>query len=126
MKITLLSVGNTNEEYLKNGIDIYAKRLKHYIPFNIEIIKDIKVKKAIDKETLKIKEGEQILKNIKAGEQLILLDETGKEFTSRKFAEFVEKKMYSTNQRLIFVVGGAYGFSPKFTKEQHTKSHSLK
>ncbi|MDD2797455.1 MAG: 23S rRNA (pseudouridine(1915)-N(3))-methyltransferase RlmH [Bacteroidales bacterium] len=113
MKITLLVVGKTSEQYFIDAIDEYKNRLKHYIPFELEVIPELKNTKSLSEAQQKEKEGELILKQVQAGDYLVLLDERGKEYSSMKFAEFIEKKTHSVSRRLIFVVGGPYGFSDK-------------
>lgn len=110
MKVKLIWVGKTHDDYLKKGIEVYNKRLQHYVKFEIVEINDIKNAKNYSKEQIKQKEGELILKHSK-GEHIVLLDENGKEFKSRGFSEFFQKKMNSGIKCLTFVIGGAYGFS---------------
>ena len=111
MKIKLLIIGKTNEKYLAEGISVYASRLSHYLPFEIEIIPETKGKQDISVQ--KEKEGEQILKRIKQGEHLVLLDEKGKMMTSVQFSNYIGQKMNTGNKALVFVIGGAFGFSEK-------------
>ena len=111
MKAELWVIGNTSFPYLKQGTDIYEKRLKHYLPFEYNIIADIKNAKNLSKEQLKNKEGAQILKKMDKGDFLILLDERGKDYTSVKFASYIDNLLQQSSKRLIFVIGGAYGFS---------------
>lgn len=113
MKITLLVVGKTSERYFTDAIDEYRNRLKHYIPFDLEVIPELKNNKNLTESQQKEKEGELILKQLQSGDYLVLLDEGGKEYSSMKFAEYLEKKMHTVSKRLIFVVGGPYGFSAK-------------
>ena len=82
MKITLLTVGKTDKDWVRQGIEIYVSRLKHYIPFAIVEIPELKNVSALTKDQIKVREGELILKNIKQTDDLILLDERGKEYTS--------------------------------------------
>lgn len=111
MKICLLVIGKTDVDYFINAIGEYENRLKHYIPFEIQVIPDLKNTKNLTIDQQKDKEGELILKNMQPGDYLVLLDEHGKEFTSVQFASYIEKKTHIVNKRLIFVVGGPYGFS---------------
>lgn len=111
MKITLLTIGRTEEKYLIEGIEIYLKRLKHYLPFRIIEIPELKNTKSLSNEQQKSKEAELIFKHIQSTDQLVLLDENGKELSSRNFSVYLSKKMLSGLQHLIFVVGGPYGFS---------------
>ncbi|MDD6209697.1 MAG: 23S rRNA (pseudouridine(1915)-N(3))-methyltransferase RlmH [Bacteroidales bacterium] len=111
MKIVLVVVGKTDAEYIRDAVAVYEKRLLHYIPYEMEVIPDIKNTKNLTEEQQKEKEGEQISKIIQSGDYVVLLDEKGKEFTSLKFAEYIEKKMHTVPRRLVFVIGGPYGFS---------------
>lgn len=111
MEIVFLTVGKTTEKYLLQGVEEYEKRLKKYIRFKRVELPEIKRSKGLSEAELKKKEGEDILTHLKGGDYLILLDENGKEFTSEKFAGHIQKKMNSGFKRLIFVVGGPYGFS---------------
>jgi 23S rRNA (pseudouridine1915-N3)-methyltransferase len=111
MKIILLTIGKTNKLSFKNAISEYQKRLKFYIPFEIEEIPDLKNTRNLSIETQKRKEGELILKKLQDGDVVFLLDDKGVQYSSTMFASFIEKKMTSGNKRLVFVVGGAYGFS---------------
>lgn len=111
MKIELMVVGKTTAGYLKEGIDNYAKRITHYVPFSITCLNDIKTSKAMTEDRQKELEGAMVLSQLQAGDFLVLLDERGKEFTSREFASFVDRKMVTVPHRLIFLVGGPYGFS---------------
>lgn len=113
MKISLLVIGKTDNKIFIDGINEYTKRLVHYIPFSLDVIPDIKNTKNMTEEQQKEKEGELILKNMQPGDYLVLLDDKGKEFTSVKFADYIEKKTHTVSKRLIFVVGGPYGFSQK-------------
>ncbi len=111
MKITLLTVGKTDKDWVKQGMDIYVSRLKHYIPFSITEIPELKNVSALSKEQIKTKEGELILKNIKSADNLVLLDERGKEYSSTEFAKVLQDKINYEGKDIVFVIGGAYGFS---------------
>ena len=113
MKILLLVTGKTNQAFVQAGINEFCSRLKHYIPFEIEVIPDLKNTKNLSFEQQKERESELILKQIQSGDYVVLLDEHGTEFTSLKFAEYLEKKKQTVAKRLVFIIGGAYGFSPK-------------
>lgn len=110
VKLTLLCIGKTDEPYLQTGIDKYLKRLPFYVDFKLHVIPDIKKHKGMSMDLQKKKEGELLLKNINPADQVILLDEKGKEFTSVQFSAFLEKKMIGSVQHLIFIIGGPYGF----------------
>jgi len=111
MKIVLLIVGKTSKQYLIDGISEYQKRLQHYIGFEILEIPNIKKAKNISNVELIKKEGESILNTLHSSDYLVLLDEKGKGFTSLKFSQKLQGWMLSGKKRLVFVVGGAYGFS---------------
>lgn len=110
MKITLLVVGKTTDTHIELLIQEYQKRLAHYIPFNIQVIPELKNTKALTLEQQKQTEGELILRTINSSTDLVLLDEHGKEFRSIEFADYLQKKM-SSGRDVVFVVGGPYGFS---------------
>lgn len=111
MKITLLLVGKTRSAYIEDGIRLYLSRLTHYVPFEIKILQDAKLPKGADSERQKTVEGENFLKEFTGRDTVILLDERGKEYTSREFSVFIDRMMSTVRDRLIFVVGGPYGFS---------------
>ena len=111
MKIALIVIGKTDAGYFVEAINEYKNRLIHYIPFEMEVIPDIKNAKNLSESQQKEKEGELILKTLQSGDYLVLLDEKGKEFTSMQFSAYIEKKMHTVPKRLVFVVGGPYGFS---------------
>ena len=111
MKITLILVGKTNDRLYAEGIDDYAKRINHYMPFNIKVIPDIKNSKSLNEEQQKTKEGELILKAIKPSDDVILLDEHGKEYSSVEWARALERRISNSGRDMVFVIGGAYGFS---------------
>jgi len=111
MKIAFWYIGKTTPEYLRDGIAIFEKRLKRYLPFETLLIPDLKKTKNLSPREFKEKEGKVLLSKINPGDFLILLDENGKQFSSKGFASFIEKKMTQSHRRIIFQVGGAYGFS---------------
>lgn len=111
MKITLLAIGKTDSKQLHDLIEDYKKRLGHYVRFSLEIIPDPKQTKNLSETLQKQAEGEEILKRLITADQVILLDEKGKMNTSEQFAGFLQKKMNSGLKRLVFVIGGPYGFS---------------
>ncbi len=121
MKITLLTIGKTEDKYLSDGIDIYLKRLKHYIPFKIVEIPELKGTKNLSRDQQKTKEAELIFKNINTTDHVILLDENGEELSSKQFSAFLNKKMVGGQQHLVFIVGGPYGFSDDMYKRSNQK-----
>ena len=111
MKIVLLVVGKTDPGSWNNALDDYMGRLKHYIPFETEAIPDVKKTKNMTESQQKEQEGLLIIKSLQTGDYCVLLDEHGKEFTSIQFASYIDKKMQTVPKRLVFVIGGPYGFS---------------
>jgi 23S rRNA (pseudouridine1915-N3)-methyltransferase len=110
MKITLLTIGKTEDKYLREGIEKYLKRLVHYTSFNILELPELKNTKSLTEELQKSKEAELIFKQITSADHIILMDEKGEEYSSVKFAEFLNKKAVSNVQHLVFIIGGPYGF----------------
>lgn len=121
MKITLLTIGKTEDKYLSEGIEIYLKRLKHYVPFRIQEIPELKNTKSLSREQQKAKEAELIFKNINSTDHVILLDENGQELSSKQFSVFLNKKMVGGQQHLVFIVGGPYGFSEDVYQRSNEK-----
>lgn len=121
MKAILLVIGKTDDAYLLEGIDKYTARINKYIPFEMAVIPDIKNAKNMSADQQKEKEGELILKKIQPGDVLFLLDEGGKEMSSVKFAAWINNQLISGKKRMVFVVGGPYGFSPEVYKQAHGK-----
>ena len=111
MNIVLLTVGRTDDKWVKEGLDLYASRLVHYVPFSVNEIPELKKVSALTKQQIKEKEGELILKQLSPSDVLILLDEHGREFRSLEFADYVQRQLSSGARNLVFVIGGAYGFS---------------
>lgn len=111
MKVALILVGKTANRHFVELIDEYAGRVKHYIGFDIITIPELKNTKNLSTEQQKQQEGELILKQLQAGDQIVLLDEHGKELRSVEFSTYMEQKMQTVNKRLVFVIGGPYGFS---------------
>ena len=124
MKISLVVIGKTNGKFLIDGINEYTKRLSFYIPFNIVYLPDIKNNKKLSFEQQKTQEGAILLGEIDKSDYVVLLDEHGKEFTSIEFSRYIEKKMTTVSKRLVFVVGGPYGFSNE-VKERANEKISL-
>ena len=121
MKITLLTVGKTDRDWVKQGLDIYVSRLKHYIPFAITEIPELKNVSALTKEQIKVREGELILKNIRTDDDVILLDERGKEYSSVELAETIRNKISYIGKDIVFVIGGAYGCSEAVYRRANSK-----
>lgn len=113
MKITLLVVGKTTDKHFQAGIDDYTARIAHYAPFSLEVIPELKATKAMSQAEQKEREGRLILEALQPGDYVVLLDERGKEHRSMEFAQWMQKRMLAGTKRLVFVVGGPYGFSPQ-------------
>ncbi len=109
MKVTLLVIGKTDTDYLRSGIDIYCKRLSHYCSFSLDIVQDVKNAGNLSKTDLIERESELILKRIDSRDYLILLDERGKSMSSKKLAEFFQKHAVNSPERVVFLIGGAFG-----------------
>ena len=121
MNIKLIVIGKTKSKFLLDGENEYQKRLRHYCKFSELIIPDIKNGGKLSKKELKEKEGNLILASIKNSDYVILLDDKGLELSSIGFSEFLNKKMVSSTNELVFVVGGAFGFSENVYKRANTK-----
>ena len=113
MKITFLWIGKTTEPWLREGIDIYIGRLKHYVPLSVEIIPAPKSMPKQDKEKQKETEGDILLSKIAPTDEVWLLDERGITYSSEELAGFLQKKMSASVKNLVVVVGGPFGFSEK-------------
>lgn len=110
MKTELILVGKTNDKLYAHAIDDYRERIGHYMPFHVTVIPELKNTKSMTEQQQKEKEGELLLQKIQATDTVVLLDEHGKELRSMEFAGWMERKQ-SSARRLVFVVGGPYGFS---------------
>ena len=111
MKIKLIVIGKTDEKYLSTGIKKYTDRILHYLPFEYQIIPEIKKTRKLSENQQKEKEGKLLISSFKPGDEVILLDEGGTLSDSVEFARFLEKKMIKGTRNLVFVIGGPYGFS---------------
>ena len=121
MKITLISIGKTDNQHLEVLINDYIKRLGFYVSFTFIVIPDIKKAKNLSEVQQKKAEGTEILKRIISSDTLILLDENGKSLNSIGFSEFLQKKMNSGLKKLVFCIGGPYGFSEDMYERAHGK-----
>ncbi|MBO7141034.1 MAG: 23S rRNA (pseudouridine(1915)-N(3))-methyltransferase RlmH [Prevotella sp.] len=111
MKTELILVGKTTDKHFVALIDEYVKRVGHYMPFTLTVIPELKATRSLTEEQQRQAEGEQILKLLQPGDTVVLLDEHGQELRSVELARWVEQKR-QTARRLVFVIGGPYGFSP--------------
>lgn len=107
MNIKLIAVGKTDQAALQALINEYQKRLSHYVPFDLQVIADVKNSKSLSEEQQKVKEGELILKSVASTDYLVLLDERGKEYTSVEFSAYIQKVMLSGSKQMTFVIEGA-------------------
>lgn len=113
MKIKLVTVGKTDMPWVREGLEMYRSRLEHYVPFTITEIPELKGAASLSAQQIKEKEGEKILAVLKESDYVILLDEHGQKYRSTAFAAFLEKRMAAGGKDIVFVIGGAYGFSQK-------------
>lgn len=133
MKVALVLVGKTVNKHFIDLIDEYAGRVKHYIGFDIITIPELRNTKNLSAEQQKQQEGELILKQLQPGDHVVLLDEHGKEYRSIEFSKYMEHKMLTVSKRLVFIIGGPYGFSPdvydkaneKLSLSKMTFSHQM-
>ncbi|MBQ7156831.1 MAG: 23S rRNA (pseudouridine(1915)-N(3))-methyltransferase RlmH [Bacteroidaceae bacterium] len=133
MKISLILVGKTVNKEFVTLIDEYVGRVKHYVVFDVVTIPELKNTKSLTAEQQKQAEGELILRQLQGGDHVVLLDEHGKEFRSIEFSDWMAKKMNTVNKRLVFIIGGPYGFSPavydaaneKISLSKMTFSHQM-
>ncbi len=121
MKITLILVGKTTDKPVEVGMDKYSKRIQRYLPFQLEVIPALKNAKKMSEAEIKQKEGDLILNKISTSDHIVLLDEKGKEYTSVLFSSFIKKKMIHGMKSLVFIIGGAYGFSDAVYSRAHSK-----
>ena len=113
MEVKLITVGKTDVPWVKEGLDLYVSRLRHYVPFSLAEIPQLKNVSAFSQEQIKEKEGELILKQVAPGYTFILLDERGKQYRSVEWSDWIQRQHSKGGKGLVFVVGGAYGFSQK-------------
>ncbi|MBQ5622197.1 MAG: 23S rRNA (pseudouridine(1915)-N(3))-methyltransferase RlmH [Bacteroidaceae bacterium] len=111
MKGVLIVVGKTTDKRFEAITQEYIERIRHYIPFTVEVIPELKNTKGLSQDEQKKREGELIQKNLQPGDYVVLLDEHGSERSSMDFASWIQKKMAAGPKRLVFIVGGPYGFS---------------
>jgi 23S rRNA (pseudouridine1915-N3)-methyltransferase len=112
MNLSLLTVGKTDIKWVKEGLDLYVSRLRHYVPFTLTEIPELKKVSALSEAQIKEKEGELILKQLGPSDVLVLLDEKGNTYRSVDFARWLQGQLNQGGRNLVFVIGGAYGFSP--------------
>lgn len=133
MKIALLQTGKTTEKYIAEGVDNYCARIRRYSGFEIITLPEIKNTRNMSLNEMKEKEGRKIIQSLAKDDYIVLLDEKGKEFRSIEFAEWIERKLMSQIKRILFISGGAWGFSEevykladmKLSLSQMTLSHQM-
>ena len=133
MHLTLLTVGRTDIPWVREGLDMYVSRIGHYVPFELREIPELKGVAALTRGQIKEREGELILKQLRPADEVILLDEHGREYRSLEFADWLGRRMAGSGRDLVFVIGGAYGFSDavyaraagKVSLSKMTYSHQL-
>lgn len=121
MKITLLSVGKTDKDSLSTLIKEYEKRINRYTAFETVVVPDIKSSKKLPEKDQKTLEGNNILKALQPTDYVVLLDDKGTQYSSTEFADFIEKKSHSVSKRMVFVIGGPYGFSDEVYSRANEK-----
>jgi len=121
MKISLVVVGKTDQKYVKEGFEVFYKRVSRYVPIEYIELADVKNAASLSRELLKQKEGELILAKAAGADFLVLLDENGRELSSVEFAHFLEDRMNQSVRNLMFVIGGAYGFSEAVYEQARAK-----
>ena len=118
MKLTIIWVGKTSTDYINQAIDTYIQRIGHYMPIEVVEVPDVKNAKNMDIAQLRQKEGELIVKQLRTDDYVVFLDDKGKQMSSTEFAYWIDKQnMTSGIKRLVFVIGGAYGFSVEAYKQ---------
>ncbi len=131
--MTLVTVGKTDIPWVREGLEMYLSRLGHYVPFTLREIPELKGVSALSHDQIKEREGELILKQIRPADEVVLLDEHGREYRSVEFADWLGRHLAGSGRDLVFVIGGAYGFSPavyaraegKLSLSKMTYSHQL-
>ncbi len=116
MKIKFVLIGKSSFRFVETGIEMYKERLKRLADFELIIIPDLKNTKKMSQEQIKVKEGALIIKTLTNSDFVVLLDEKGRSLNSLKFANFLENKLLASTKQLVFIVGGAYGFSKEIYK----------
>lgn len=121
MTIRLICIGKTKQSFIQEGEAYYDNKLRHYIRFEKLELPDIKQAKNLSFEEIKQAEGKRIMEQLEANDIVVLLDERGNEFRSTAFSKFLQQQMNKGLKRLVFVIGGAYGFSEDLYKRSQFK-----
>ncbi len=133
MRLTLLTVGKTDIPWVREGLEMYLSRLRHYAPFELREIPELKGAASLTREQIKEREGELILRQVRPADEVVLLAEHGREYRSLEFADWLGRRLSGSGRDLVFVIGGAYGFSEavyaradgKISLSKMTYSHQL-
>ena len=131
--MTLITVGKTDIPWVRDGLEMYVSRLEHYVPFSLKEIPELKGVSALSREQIKQREGELILRQLTPSDEVVLLDEHGREYRSLEFADWLGGRLARSGRDLVLVIGGAYGFSDavyaradgKLSLSKMTFSHQL-
>lgn len=121
MKICLLVIGKTDAAYIRSGIEEYEKRMGKYVNYEMKVLSDVKNSKHMSEEVQKEKEGELLLEQLQTGDFVVLLDEKGKQLNSVEFSTYVAQKMQLGIKRMVFIIGGPYGFTGKVYERGNDK-----
>lgn len=121
MKICLLVIGKTDAAYIRAGIEEYEKRMGKYVNYEMKVLSDVKNSKHMSEEVQKEKEGELLLEQLQTGDFVVLLDEKGKQLNSVEFSTYVAQKMQLGVKRMVFIIGGPYGFTGKVYERGNDK-----
>ena len=111
MKILVIVIGKTDLDWLRTGIELYTERISHFVQFEIQVIPDLRNTKSMEPAVQKTREGESIIKLLQPSDDIFLLDDKGSEMSSPEMAQWLEKRMAQSSKRLVFIIGGPYGFS---------------
>lgn len=121
MKVCLLVIGKTDAAYLRSGIEEYEKRLNRYLPYEMKVLPDVKNTKNLEEGVQKEKEGKMLLEEIQRTDWVVLLDDKGRQHSSLEFSYYLAQKMLGGIKRLVFIIGGPYGFSPAVYQRANEK-----
>lgn len=121
MKVECWVIGKTDEAYLRNGEEKYLARIKHYLPFQWVVLPAPRKSGKLPPELLRRAEGDSVLRALNAGDTLVILDERGKQYSSEHFALYLDKQLHGGGRRLIFLIGGAFGFSDEVYERANGK-----
>ena len=121
MKICLLVIGKTDAAYIRAGIEEYEKRMGKYVNYEMKVLSDVKNSKHMSEEVQKEKEGELLLEQLQTGDFVVLLDEKGRQLNSVEFSTYVAQKMQLGIKRMVFIIGGPYGFTGKVYERGNDK-----